>query len=204
MKKYLFIIPVVFLSLLLFNCETGSKYDLPSQVEGIITDEQLDQLKEHGLPINEGLNPPNIEGIYLADTLICTYDSGGDFEGTLIKDYYYKIENQTDQNTVTFSYMTWDGSSEALGKGSFISGSDQNFTLFVEVEGTSYGDPDINFKQVKVYSGTFTTEGIAYWNYGFILTYKSDDPGGRLMDVNDHRIIDEQDDLASNATWPEL
>ena len=203
MKKYLFIIPVVFLSLLLFNCETGSKYDLPSQVQDIITDEQLDQLKENGLAINEGLNPPNIEGIYVGDSLICTYDSDGDWEGRTAGPYYYRIENQTVQNTVTFSYRTGSGSDEALGKGSFISGSDQNFTLFVEVEGTSYGDPDINYKQVKVYSGTFTTEGIAYWLYGFILTYKSDDPEGRWMDVNDFRIFDEQDDLAANAAWPE-
>ena len=55
-------------------------------------------------------------------------------------------------------------------------------------------DPDINYKQVKVYSGTFTSEGIAYWRYGMIITYKSDDPTGRIMDVNDFRIWDEQDD----------
>jgi hypothetical protein len=203
MKRNVLIIPVCLLSLLIISCGAVSKYNLPGQVQSIISDEQLDQLKEHGLPINEGLTPPNIEGIYLADNLICTYDSGGYFEGTLISDYYYKIEDQTDQNTFTFSYRTENGSDEALGKGSFISGSDQNFSLFVEVEGVSVGDPDINYKQVKVYSGTFTTEGIANWDYGFILTEKSDDPEGRLMAVNDHRLFDEQDDLASNSIWPE-
>ena len=43
MKKCLLFITIVFLSLLLFQCETGSKYDLPDQVHGIITDEQLEK-----------------------------------------------------------------------------------------------------------------------------------------------------------------
>jgi len=202
MKKCLLFIPTVFLSLLLFQCETGSKYDLPDQVHGIISDDQLDQLIEHGLVINEGSNPPNIEGVYIGDSLICTYDSDGDFEGTVLQEYYYRIENQTSQNTADFSYRTGSGSSEALGKDSFISGSDQDFTLFAEVEGTSYGDPDIQFRQVKIYSGTLTTGGLAHWGYGFVLTYKSDDPEGRMMAVNDHRVFIEQDDLAANATWP--
>ncbi|MBN2322615.1 MAG: hypothetical protein JXQ30_02675 [Spirochaetes bacterium] len=197
MKNTLFLLPIIFLSVVIFSCAQSSKYNLPGQVQGIISDDQLDQLKSHGLPINEGLTPPNIEGIYVADELICTYDSGGYFGGSLISDYYYKIEDQTDQNTFTFSYRTESGSDEALGKGSFISGSDQNFSLFVEVEGVSVGVPDITYKQVKVYSGTLTTEGLANWNYGFILTYKSDDPEPRLMAVNDHRIFDEQDDLVS-------
>jgi hypothetical protein len=65
MKRNVLIIPVCLLSLLIISCGAVSKYNLPGQVQSIISDEQLDQLKEHGLPINEGLTPPNIEGIYL-------------------------------------------------------------------------------------------------------------------------------------------
>jgi len=200
MKKYLLFLPVVLISLLLVNCQTGSKYDLPSQVQDIITDDQLGKLEEGGLIINEGLDPPKIEGIYEGDSLIRTFDSDGHGIGNTITSYYYRIENQTDENTITFSYRTWSGSDQALGIGAFISGSDQSFTLFVEVEGYHPGD-DIHYRDVEVYSGTYTAEGIAHWEYGFIRTYKSVDLD-LYMDVGDYRGYEEEDDLASNSSWP--
>jgi len=200
MKKYLLFLPVVLISLLLVNCQTGSKYDLPSQVQDIITDEQLEKLENGGLIINEGLDPPNIEGIYVGDSLVRTFDSKGQGIGNPVTDYYYKIENQTDDNTITFSYRTGTGSDQALGQGAFISGSGQDFTLFVEVEGYHPAD-DVHYRDVEVYSGTYTAEGIAHFEYGFIRTYKSVDLD-LYMDVGAYRGYEEEDDLASNSSWP--
>ena len=200
MKKYILIIITALLSLLILNCESGSKYNVPEGVQGIISDDQLGQLEAGGLAINQGLDPPNIVGIYVADSLVRTFDSKDQGIGNSVTDYYYKIENQTAENTITFSYRTWTGSDQALGVGSFISGSGQNFTLFVKVDGHHPAD-DIYYTDVEVYSGTHTTGGIADFEYGFIRTYKSEDKN-LYMDVGAYRGYEEEDDLAANSSWP--
>ncbi len=206
MKKILIVIPAMLALFLLFSCDnkkTGSKYTLPDQVQNIVTDAQLDQLKQDGLTINEGVTPPNVEGVYLADRQYCVYDSDGDTDWYTFY-YYYQFYDQTAQNTVMLSYTGGDidpyNADVASGEGAFISGSGSNFSVFVEAQGTYSG---ITYTQVTIYSGTMTGSGISNFQFGFILTEKSDDPDNYMMEVNGHRIFTEDDGIASTDTWPQ-
>ncbi len=207
MKKTFIVIPALLVLFLLFSCDnnktTGSKYTLPDQVQNIVTDSQLDQLKQDGLPINEGVAPPNVEGVYLADRQYCVYSTDG-YTDRYTFDYYYQFYNQTAQNTVKLSYTggySYPYNDDvASGEGAFISGSGSDFSVFVEAQGTYSG---ITYTQVTIYSGTLTGSGISDFQFGFILTEKSDDPSNYMMDVNGHRIFTEDDGIASTASWPQ-
>lgn len=76
--------------------EQKAKEVQQEKIEQIIPPQYLDTLRKLGLNINEGTNPPNIEGIFNASSLyLLTSNIVGDYEGklfsgTLIKLYNYK------------------------------------------------------------------------------------------------------------------
>jgi hypothetical protein len=195
-RKYGLVFVPLLLVLLLFitsACNTNKT----SKISDMITNEQIDQLKEDGLDIFEGSNPPNVEGSYLADSQYCIYSSDGDSEWYTY-DYYYNFTNQSG-DTLTLAYNGGDSSDVSEGDIGYIMGEGQNFSVFVESNGTY---EEISYTTVTVYSGTLDTDGIHDFEMGFILTKKSDDPYGYMMDVGDDRIFIEDDYLAEAVAWP--
>ena len=195
-KKYVFVFVTLLFVLLLYitsTCSTGKK----GGISGMITDEQIGQLKEDGLDIFEGSNPPNVEGAYFADRQYCLYSSDG-YYGWYTFVYYYNFTNQSG-DTLTLAYNGGDGQDVSEGDTGYIIGEGQDFSVFVESNGTYMG---VSYTTVTVYSGTLDTDGIHNFEMGFIFTKKSDDPYGYMMDVGDDRIFIEDDYLAEAVAWP--
>ena len=57
------------------NFKKPKKYDLPEEATTIVPEEVLDQMKAQDFPINEGTNPPILNGTFVADTWKLIYTS---------------------------------------------------------------------------------------------------------------------------------
>lgn len=201
MKKKLPLFCLALLALLAFSCQkepssTKDKEDSEDEIIGdMLSDKQLDILKDMNMPIYEGDNPPNITGYYHTDDLDCIEDTDGYASYYQDLDYYWNFHDKDGQN-IDLDYFN-NGSDEATGKGAYIFGEGNNFTVYMETEGKINGT-NITYTQVSVYSGTKTSSGIANFTMGFILTSKQNDTSKKMMDVNDARVF--VDDLAEKLT----
>jgi hypothetical protein len=177
---------------------------LPSEVLESLTQEQIDQLEEHGFTIHEGSEPPNVEGAYLTNAELCTYSYDG-YTGWTTYPYYYNYTGQNNE-TLTVAYNCPRAGDSAAGDPGYIAGSGTSFSIFVISKGTTnskYGSHTISYTLVTIYSGAVDTDGIHDFEDAFICTHKENDIYNEFMDVNGDRIFKEQDTLAERlASWP--
>ena len=198
-------IPIVVLAILamgfMFSCSTEEIRNLPQEVKDMLTPDQLQTLEDHGMIINEGVNPPDIQGVYFSNYNYCTFDSTELLEGFTFDNYFWRFYDQSG-NDVKLDYTAQNVQDEATGAGSFITGDSEFFSVFVELNGISFG---VNYTAVMIISGRTGSGGIHDFMFGFILTDKdtSADPDDFIMmPIDSHRIVEEYDDLAEASTWP--
>jgi hypothetical protein len=189
------VLPLMALTAVLASC--GLMY--PEEVRNIISQQQIRLLEESGLKVHSGLNPPDVEGSYRTTTLKATFDSTNIYPSVYA--YYYRFYDQDDdRNSVRIDYNGGNGGDVANGEGAFLSGNGSRFSLFVEAEGVTNGIP---YRQVSVYSGTITEQGIKDFQLGIILVEKDgDDNDVLLMPVEGRRVFVEEDGLAERVAWP--
>lgn len=162
-------------------------------VGNILSDEQLEILDELGMTFNSGENPPNIEGYYRGADLDAIGDTTGLFLQNL--DYIFHFYGQTD-NELLIDYENSFGSDTATGAGAYIFGENNEFSVYIEQEGTASG---IDYTSAYVYSGTYSSAGIEDFQFAFVLTEKDSDPSGVLMDEDEARVYEESDGLAEEV-----
>ena len=172
------------------------------RIDHVIPPEYKDELDPY-ITIYEGANPPNIEGIYLMSPDELKYDATFQFEiGHVFSDMYLHFYNQ-DMINNTIDYQEKQSKSEGTGEGCFISGEDNKFTVYFNVdEVTHYSKYEIYVKKAVIISGILTDDGIKDLEYGFIFVEKSDDPDKYLINPGDFRIIKDGDGMGSKTTWP--
>jgi hypothetical protein len=159
---------------------------------------------EKYITIYNGVNPPNVEGVYLVDPFVTVYcedeGTGGYEPGDLVASNYIKLSNQNfTNNTLDYENMSVSGNSHSTGEGAFISGSGNNFTAFFNTIGES---SDIYTKTALVISGTKSASGIQNLQYAFIMVEKGYDPNEVLMKEGVFRVFKDQDGLSINTSWP--
>jgi len=80
------------------NATEVTNFNIPKEAKTILPDKTLTEMVANGMTINEGTNPPNIEGIYLLDNLKFLYTSDPDdhyfTKGQPAADYKYKFYDQ--------------------------------------------------------------------------------------------------------------
>jgi hypothetical protein len=172
------------------------------QIQKIVPQSILDSLQKKGLVINQGTVPPSLEGIFLCslNELVSNYGAGDSYKtGDLFADYKYKIyEQSTDKLTIKLDYKGIGTSDNGIGKGSFVSGNGNFFTIFSETSGTS--GSLITYKALDIYSGEMTSTGIKNFQKGFVLTDKTNDPNNTsLIAVGKGRVFKDKDGLAEKA-----
>ncbi len=170
--------------------------DVPFKVNDIITQEILTTLEDQGLVIHKGFTPPNVTGNYFVNDLE-NIENGDQYI-----DYSYQFFNQSQDFSIELK--TASASSDATGKGAFISGESGGFSIYCEVESNiSYDGTMVYIKSLDIYSGVVSTSGIENWQHGFIIVDKTNDIYGNFMDIGDTRIVYEADGLAEKVeTFP--
>lgn len=186
---------IPFVAIVAVVAALSSCFIIPFGAYGYISAGQLRTLQDLGLPINEGMDPPDITGTYLCDSLeLLDSNIAGDIFGTPYADMEIQFYSQSGNGEVLVTYDQ-SGFETGTGMGAFISGSGNDFTVFAQISGTS--GSGIDFEDAMVFSGTMTPSGISNFTYGLLLTSKSYDPYNDLIEVGDARVFEEYDGLAA-------
>jgi hypothetical protein len=208
MKKALYILcAVVCILLAVFfyfkmagkSSEKTSRFDIPEEAKNIIAEKYIAIMADNGMTINEGKNPPDIQGIFATDSLELFYTSlKNDLAiGYKVPSYRYKFYGQ-DGIQVKTDYIQEAPSSDdnATGKGTALSGSGNKFTAYIEQKGSAKG---ATYRQATVLSGEITPQGIKDFQWGFCILEK-EDPDNKLMQVGGVRIWKDKGKLAKKKT----
>ena len=178
--------------------DTDPSKGLSAKIQSIVPTAILDDMRAKGLVINEGSQPPQLGGIFLANpyTLLSPYGpEDGWQKGRVISDYKFRFYDQTgDEVKLDFR----QSSEMATGLGSFVSGFGNKFTIFAQTKGTQSG---IENTQLSVISGELTADGIADFQYAFTFTAKTGDTSNSiLIPVGKARVWEDGNRLASKTT----
>lgn len=171
------------------------------KINAIISPALLDTLKKKGVVINEGLQPPLIEGIYIVspNMLLSPYSNQDSYKkGDIFDTYRYKFYSQDARLlSIKCDFKSEKGSDTGVGVGSFISGYGNKFTIFSEEVGVSSNIP---YKRISIFSGEITSSGIKDFQKAFIIKEKTgDDNNTKLIPVGTGRVFVDGDGLASKT-----
>ena len=185
-----------------FNSDNPSPSPTPSKdtrISSVIPDDLRETIEEF-IPIYDGVTPPNIEGSYHIDPEILVASSrSNDVIGAHYSPEYDRFYDQDmNKNTISLVRVQGGGSEWAKGDGAFISGYDDKFTVYFDVEGGNSGS---TFKQAYIISGIKTSVGIANIYKGFIMKEKND-PDNHLVEVGTFRFFSDEDGISEMTDWP--
>lgn len=143
-------------------------------INDVIDEETLEDLEDIGTEINEGIEPPNIEGKYLVDNMYLIYDSRyfpHYFDpGYNMKNYVYTFYEQTEDNKIKVKYHVLNDSNvKGGGEGAFISGEDNSFTIYLRTKSSLGG---VMFDTLQIISGTVNRDGIDNFQLTLIIMGK--------------------------------
>lgn len=134
---------------------TDSTIGLPQAVINQVPDSIIQKLKDLGMPINEGIAPPNVEGIYLGSPWKLVASNFDDFEvGHLFTDLKVKFTNQNN-NAQEIKVQSKTGTTISDDVTAYISGHDSLFSIFVITNNNKIESGDTTDIQqfVRVFSG---------------------------------------------------
>ena len=168
----------------------GQSLNIPMEAKAIIPEETLQQIKTQGMPIYEGTNPPNIEGIYLLDNLRFHYSSDpgekGFTKGNKAVNYKYRFYEQNGVKLKSdYRALKFGVNDIATGSGAIISGSGNNFTVFLNHAAHTEG---VKNNDIILISGEITSEGIKDLVLTLTVTEK-EDANNQIMKVGVYRIF---------------
>ncbi|QCX01638.1 hypothetical protein FGM00_16530 [Aggregatimonas sangjinii] len=141
------------------DSETTDEFDGSIRsVENFFTPELVKALTDLGFELNEGNTPPNLEGTYLISPLqlnATTVET--DQIGSIFSDYTATITNQNNEK-LTIDFNGEGGGQIDNGFGSFISGTENKFSIYLKLTIQIGNEPA---ESAYALSGTITDDGIS-------------------------------------------
>ena len=169
------------------------------RIPNVVPDDVRDKMEDY-MPIYNGITPPTIAGIYLAEPMQTVYDGFGQWTPGSIEaaPMYMNFYNQnSEKNTLSFKSME-EGELTDQSDNVYISGSDNNFTVYFNSTAQSFG---VTLKLAVVISGTASTSGIKNLYYGVVVLSKSENREDMLPDGS-FRVFKDGDGNSPVTTWP--
>lgn len=176
-------------------------------VERFYTPELVDSLETLGFLFRLGDTPPIIEGAYqvtpfvLQASLVPTDSIGSQFADQIIT-----FSNQ-DNTALTIDFKIEGGSQTTVGSGSFISGTDNQFSVFLITQ--SRTDESVLVDTTVSITGIVTAEGIENLQFAGLMLDDKGDPDDLYISNNTGRLIVDQDSISpriepSGKTWQSI
>lgn len=164
---------------------------LTPSINSFLPDSILQEMISLGMPINTGDKPPLLEGMYLANPLkLLASNIASDYVGQSFVDYTYNFHGQNHNNlTINVDYES--SIDDAVGVGSYIVGSDNDFTIFVQALSTHPNGSQANF--VYVLSGRLSNRGIEDLNLALFMIDNQGNSGGVWIENGQGRVINDAD-----------
>jgi hypothetical protein len=178
--------------------DTDPAKGLSDKIQSIVPKAVLDDMRTKGLVINEGSQPPQLDGIFIASpyTLLSPYGSEDSWQpGRVIDDYKFKFYDQAGDDV---KLDIKQSNETATGLGSFVSGFGNKFTIFAQTKGVQSG---IENTQLSVVSGELSATGIINFQYAFTITAKNGDTRNEtLIPVGKARVWEDGNQVANKTT----
>ena len=204
MKKSLRRVAILLVAIIAVSCtkEGDDTIVLPSPARqipfSVIADDLQDSLAAHGFVINEGTNPPVIDGYYLIQPLTISYASDGYVNA--FHDLYMNFSNQNNRGLLQYAERQRD-TVEGQSIAARVIGHDNKFTMYCYQETSEYSGSTVLWrcKSVTVASGELTPTGIADCQYAIIILDEeaiNDYYYSLLAPVGTYRIFYDGDSLA--------
>jgi hypothetical protein len=158
----------------------------------------IDQL---GITINKGDTPPNVEGIYYIDPFRCTNSNFNDgYLGVNLGTSTLTLSNQNTTNLSVdfknFTIYSHDAQNETWeGKGSFISGQGDKFSILLHSNGElDYGSYIAKYQNLIILSGELDIQdnnikGIKNIQLASIMSDDYKDPHNTLIAIGQGRLF---------------
>jgi len=192
MKKALFSLMMI-LSVLTLGLTSCKKEDdeLSKDIQNFVSDDVLEQIVDMGMVINKGIDPPDMEGEYLASPyeLIGTTVADDYSLGTIFADYYFRLYDQ-DNDDLTIKLDYYNGGEEGSGLGGFIAGNGKDFSVFIEVE-SEYSGYEATL--LHVISGTMVDGDIEDFYFTNYMLDNNDNDGGVWIENDEGRVLIDSD-----------
>ncbi len=194
----LFLSSVLFLNSCKKNDDVDPTKGLSAKIQTIVSQQDIDGLRSRGMIVNEGSQPPNIEGIFISSphTLVSPYGTADSYKpGDTFSNLIIRFSEQSGSDQSAKVEIKTSGST-ATGTGGFLSGNGNKFTFFAELDFVS---GSVTGKQVRMFSGEITANGIKDF-YTTIYFKSKNDPNNTQLPVGASRIIKDSDGLASKRS----
>jgi hypothetical protein len=202
-KNFTVLICVLFGVILLSACKKESPNIQQQEEEDLyekyVTPALEEGLKELGMVINRGLNPPKIEGYYIFSPYLIESTVPSDMAvGYPFDDFYFSFLNQRGflVDLLGYEYSS-NIRSIHYGNGTFITGKDDLFTIFIEHKGEREYTSGKKFliTTVMVISGKVNNNPLFVNNrledMTLAIIMKDNDGDDQVIDNNTGRLFEE-------------
>ncbi len=208
MKKQLLSYCII---VLLFSCSSdddeNNAFDgSRSSLEDLFSEEVVETLNELNFTINTGTNPPNLEGTFFVTRFILTDSNRPEDQiGNRFLDQEYTFLNQNfEDNTIDFEGEQKNGiDGEATsfldGTGSFISGDDNRFSIFLLVDQVRVNSGSRSQNAFAI-SGEITESGIINFEQSFIMLDNFGNPFNEYIENGQGRRFIDEDRFSEKIT----
>lgn len=170
------------------------------RIPSVIPEDLREQVEEY-IEVYDGVTPPNVEGAYFMNPEILvkstlSYDTPG---STFLSEYMNFTNQDMENNTIDMTRVQGGGIEWMKGSGAFISGYDNNFTIYFNMAGEVNSVP---VTEAIVVSGVKKDGGIGNLSWAFILKEKGNDPNGHVVPVGTIRSFIDSDGMSEKTEWP--
>lgn len=196
------------MTLMIFSCKKDEeipnldKNGLTKDITNFVPDSIIEKMKSFGMPIYGGENPPMLTEngkelkFFVDNFILLNSNVPSDYPNKQFKNYIITLKNQ-DNNflKIDFEKVNEDLTSFSVGKGSYIVGSENKFSIFVEVHNVQE-NTDSEADLVLVISGEKGSEGILNFHQANFMLNDFGDKANVYMNVGQGRIIRDTDGVS--------
>jgi len=184
----------------------GTAYGIATSVNGLTADinnlipqAYIDELVRLGMPINGGVNPPNVNFIFNVTPFVLKSTNIPDDYSIGYQFWDKRIQfSQQDNSKLTLKveFVSSGGQEVTTSIGSFIVGSGNNFTVFSKL--TAVGSNGKDVITVQIFSGTVETNSVKNLYNGLLMV----DNGGNTDKIENGqaRIIYDSDGTSEKVS----
>jgi len=182
------------IAVLLSACCKDHSDIIPGQ--DFIPDDILKAIEDNGQIIHKGYNPPALQGKYLMSPVVLVNSNFDDpfLPGHRFVDAIIEF-SEYNPNKLTLKVAVEEiGVSKGDGYGSFISGYDNYFTVYVKVNNKDTKGHEV--LTANVYSGTIEADGIYHLQLSIFVIDNNGDPNNEYVENGQGRLIIDQDSIS--------
>jgi|GEM_PF-2432233 len=171
---------------------------LSSDINSLLTEDFITALIDHGMVINTGCNPPDIQGSYINSPNMVHFTSvPNELPGSRFPDLFFTFY---DQDNLT---IKWDANSTTIhhyGLGGFLSGDGDKFSVFIMVE-VEHIDSPVIADGIVIVSGEISDNGIINYTQSNYMVDNKGNPGDVFIDNGTGRILKDGNGLATRTSF---